>query len=435
MCLQHNHSVSEAFSPGETFLPDKNSFAAVDPVFKCPLIGMCLSRVEQCQLVRKSIQDPKKLSPFEMHEYLVSAAEINPVLARGIQRKLTQKYEREAVLLRKLDDASFRTQWKKAFASGQYKAFIWAVATHETLSSEVKRLVYGDIHMAMHGAAEEQLLAASRITELLRKQVQQARRLKQASEYKSEVQKSLLALQGRCQSLQQALATVRNERDEIQQKFVVLQSSRGQDIQERCTCLENKNSELVQEIANLHAQNTAQGELVNALLQQQRLSAQSRRKSLEKTSHGALLSASENLSDFPSGGFDRQKGQNGKSCCMESECSDACPAWDGCWKRILIVGGIERMESRYRLFIEENGGTLEYHDGSMRGGKRKLEQSLLRADIVLCPVDHNSHGACLAVKSLAKKHNKPFRMLPNGSLATLSGVLSPLSRIDTSSTL
>ena len=42
-----------------------------------------------------------------------------------------------------------------------------------------------------------------------------------------------------------------------------------------------------------------------------------------------------------------------------------------------------------------------------------------RADIILCPVNCNSHGACIKVKNLAKKHNKTFYMLPNGSLSTI----------------
>ena len=46
-----------------------------------------------------------------------------------------------------------------------------------------------------------------------------------------------------------------------------------------------------------------------------------------------------------------------------------------------------------------------------------------RADIILCPVNCNSHGACVKVKNLAKKHHKTFYMLPNGSLSTISRLL------------
>lgn len=113
----------------------------------------------------------------------------------------------------------------------------------------------------------------------------------------------------------------------------------------------------------------------------------------------------------------------GVACCGRA-CDATCPSFDLCQKRVLIVGGVERMETLYRSFIERGGGELDYHNGSLQGGTRQLEKSLRRADIILCPVNCNSHGACVKVKNLAKKHNKTFYMLPNGSLSTISRLLS-----------
>ena len=64
------------------------------------------------------------------------------------------------------------------------------------------------------------------------------------------------------------------------------------------------------------------------------------------------------------------------------------------------------MESAYRKLVEERGGILEYHAGHMKSGGRALENSVQRADLVLCPVNCNSHGACLMVKNLGKKYKK-----------------------------
>ncbi len=111
----------------------------------------------------------------------------------------------------------------------------------------------------------------------------------------------------------------------------------------------------------------------------------------------------------------------GGTCCT-GPCDEHCPSFELCSKRVLIVGGVERMEALYRGFIEERGGELDYHAGHTKG-LRELKQSLKRADIILCPVNCNSHGACIQVKNLAKKHNKPFYMLPNGSLHTISRLL------------
>ena len=123
--------------------------------------------------------------------------------------------------------------------------------------------------------------------------------------------------------------------------------------------------------------------------------------------------------------FEQGTGAAADSCgtCCGRDCDESCPSFDLCSKRVLIVGGVERMESLYREFIEGGGGVLDYHNGSLQGGTRQLERSLRRADIILCPVNCNSHGACIKVKNLAKKHNKTFYMLPNGSLSTISRLL------------
>ena len=81
------------------------------------------------------------------------------------------------------------------------------------------------------------------------------------------------------------------------------------------------------------------------------------------------------------------------------------------------------MEALYRRLIEDSGGIFEYHDGYMKKGAKMLENRLLRADMVLCPVNCNSHAACTMVKNLAKKHNKPLHMLANSSLSTVSQVI------------
>ena len=74
--------------------------------------------------------------------------------------------------------------------------------------------------------------------------------------------------------------------------------------------------------------------------------------------------------------------------------------------------------------VEERGGVFEYHDGRLHGGARELESRFRRADVVLCPVNCNSHGACLLLKNLGKKHGKPVHMLPGFGLGTVSRAMA-----------
>ncbi len=104
-------------------------------------------------------------------------------------------------------------------------------------------------------------------------------------------------------------------------------------------------------------------------------------------------------------------------------CSTPCPCAH-CPQRVLIVGGIERMEPLYREAIEAKGHIFEYHAGHSRNCGSKLENLLQRADLILCPVNCNSHTACLQVKSLCKKHKKNLQIMRNFSLSAIERTLS-----------
>ncbi len=118
--------------------------------------------------------------------------------------------------------------------------------------------------------------------------------------------------------------------------------------------------------------------------------------------------------------FTKSKPAKDSSC---ESCPTPCPC-ASCPKRILIVGGIERMEPLYRQAVEAKGHIFEYHAGHLRKGGNKLENLLQRADMILCPVNCNSHSACLQVKSLCKKHNKNLHIMKNFSLSAIERTLS-----------
>jgi uncharacterized protein DUF2325 len=102
----------------------------------------------------------------------------------------------------------------------------------------------------------------------------------------------------------------------------------------------------------------------------------------------------------------------------------ACSNFDFCGKKVLVVGGIDRMESSYRELVEAGGGSsFEHHTGVMKHGPQRLKNSLMRSDVVLCPVRCNSHTACRQVKKLGKKFNKPVFFLANFSLNAVERVM------------
>ncbi|MBW1941136.1 MAG: DUF2325 domain-containing protein, partial [Deltaproteobacteria bacterium] len=109
-------------------------------------------------------------------------------------------------------------------------------------------------------------------------------------------------------------------------------------------------------------------------------------------------------------------------------CSDKCPQFKLCAKRILIVGGITKLKHLYRDLVETSGGEFDYHDGYMNNGKQNLEARVKRSDLIICPVNCNSHGACHRVKKLCQKHSKSVKMLPSSSLSAITEALYATNR-------
>ncbi|GAB6181300.1 hypothetical protein JCM14036_26190 [Desulfotomaculum defluvii] len=101
-----------------------------------------------------------------------------------------------------------------------------------------------------------------------------------------------------------------------------------------------------------------------------------------------------------------------------------CCKYNNCIKKVLMVGGITKFRSLYKKVIEQHGYQFEYMDGYMKGGDKVLKNKLLSCDIVFCPVDCNSHNACLSVKKLCKKHCKELKILNSSSL---TGILRAVS--------
>lgn len=366
-----------------------------DELFRCPLIGLGLGLAEQKRLLKKMSFPVADLSPFEIHELFVHAAAAENPLSRKASLLLRRKYEREAAPLRPLGEEAFLARWKKALADGRYAPLLWAAATRE-LSEEARRAIYGDIHMAMHGAADEQMLTRREFAELERRAAQKAARLRCLKEKDTVLRAEKERMEESLRRLSVENESLRAERERLR---AAPRSAASAYWERRGPELEDENAALRAALEAVSQRLEEREGLMRALLREQR---------------GRFA---------PQGEAACSDCAHCETACCGRACDASCPSFDLCRKRVLIVGGVERMETLYRDFIERGGGELDYHNGSLQGGTRQLERSLRRADIILCPVNCNSHGACVKVKNLAKKHKKTFYMLPNGSLSTISRLL------------
>lgn len=376
-------------------------FWELEPAFKCPVVGMCLPVSHQKRILKKSGFSIKKKSLYEIHEILVGGAESENRLSRLVDNFLSRRFGEDVAFLHSLDHDEFMACFKTAFESGNYIGVVWAAAVSPYLPSESKRKIFGEIHMAMHLNGEQRLKLKQKIAAQQKQLSTMGSSLKEALQHRRSLHKENKSLKCTQADLQAAITVLKKNKTELEN------ADRNENSRQHVAQFEQKNRLLKMNLEKLSGRiQQKQHQVVSLQEKNMRLSTKlDRQRDLNRH-------------------FNTRMHDIIQDSCDSNHCDASCPAFDLCEKRILIVGGITRMESLYRDLIESCGGIFEYHDGYMKKGAKKLESRFRRADIVLCPVSCNSHAACLLVKNLGKKHNKPVHMLPNSSLSTVSRAIS-----------
>ena len=372
----------------------------INHFFKCPTIGMCLTLAEQKQLLKKTGLLDKKDGTYDIHEKLVASLESENRLSRRVDNLIDRKYGKQTMPLLNLDADAFTAYFKAAMESGEGAVALWAAGIHPHLPLESSREIFGEIHMAMHWTAQERL----KISRKLARQEKelsglQDRTKAQSRQYRS-MKKDIDAYRQTCKRLENELAASQREKTNLQQTLAEL------DRHQQMEALAMENSRIQQDYVSLSMR------LEKALRQVAALEEKNRCLNLQLEEESSLNRHVQAQTQAIIG-----------EMASWNRCDASCPSFDLCKKRILMVGGITRMESLYRELIESRGGVFEYHDGYVKKGAKYLEGCFKRADMVICPVNCNSHAACSIVKNLGKKHNKPVHMLPNSSLNAVSQVI------------
>lgn len=384
--------------------PERKKAWQIDQVFRCPVVGMCLSVKEQRVLCRKVGAGVHQKSDFAVHEMIVATMTGENPLSRKLESLLSRKYEISCHHYLVMPEEEFLRHWHDQLERGGYDGLLWAAAVRPLTNAALVE-IFGTLHMSMHEHAKAYAAlkadAAATEARYYRLRVRARDAEKENKILESENERLRQALERKADPAREALLPASSPPvgpvgpgGESRPAGAC-----GHDLQARVRLLEEQLAAHVQDLADL------QELLHEAEKERDRIQD-------EFSAHLAMDAAMR------------------KACagaeCSGGDCSPRCPSYSLCEKRVLIVGGIERMEKAYRKFIEERGGIFEYHAGHMKSGGKALENSVQRADLVLCPVNCNSHGACLKVKSLGKKYNKPVHMLSNFSLSTLARTMDQL---------
>lgn len=103
-----------------------------------------------------------------------------------------------------------------------------------------------------------------------------------------------------------------------------------------------------------------------------------------------------------------------------TSCPADCPL---AGQRVAVIGGLDRLEPRYRESVGQMGGECIFHTGKLRGGCRRLRQTVAKADVVVFITTINSHAALSAVKAECKRCATPFCALGRSGAGSLEQVL------------
>jgi hypothetical protein len=288
--------------------------------------------------------------------------------------------------------------WQESLPTGNINAMLYVAAVRKDMTATALDEIFGEAHMINHANLHEvnksrralsiQTAANRKLSKLLHQQKEKTNSMKKEN---SRIKISLREARVGMEQLKRANESreIRDARvsefqvENQQMKQAVEYSERQiEQLSAQKKCVENKNEQLKQEVSDLREVNRKLDDELKQLIAQ-----------------------------FSS-----------RTVC-EDHCDEECSKLQLCEKKVLIVGGRIRMKHLYRNLVESSGGQFEYHDGYMQNGKQKLEERVKRSDLVICPFNCNSHGACTKVKQLCQKHKKPVKMLPTSSLTAISNVL------------
>ena len=389
-------------APSASTAEQRRKLWEIRPDLHCSVLGTCLSYADLLKIGRRAGYVPREqASEYEVHKYFVHCAEEPDRLARLMHKTLDAKYRaaiRASMAAR--CEASLDEFWTHSLARGDIPGPFWALTTHPLVTDALLVRAFGDVHMLSHLTGASNRADAKRLqsletalAETKRSLAAQATEQRQAAErHASEVaglESRLRAAEAAGAALPAAEARLREfENGEARRALeranqaltTELEDARqtGDRAQAHCRALERELTELRQ--ANREA--TADREALRDEC-----------SALEALVRDDIEGAAEPARTAP-------------------------PAVDLCGRRIAYVGGRAGTVSQFRAVVESLNGRFSHHDGGVDDNIGRLGGVLSQADVVLCPVDCVSHGACVRAKRFCKQTAKPFVPLRTAGLSS-----------------
>jgi hypothetical protein len=346
----------------------------------CKVIGMALDFKDLKKIATKfgiAPHDPLMDREFALHSTTVHLCGTDNKVARHVQKIIEGKFAKYAKRLAEvdaLDLISGVTEHPETMTVPLW-AILWDLSTRGLNNgTSVETALFGFIHMLEHRLLKEYWKSAPERTE------------KQAKEL--EVADESMRLKRKVLDLQQEVERTRKLSDDLRSKMAVRGMHPHQPVRPMLPPVVSK------------PPGDADGSKVKRL-QSLLDESRSEKRKLEKEC-ARLRAEIQVLAGEAALKLTKDPAEH------QSHQGSGCPLQDFLQgKHITMVGGLDSLERHYRDLIKEMGGTFFRHDGDSSGGECLIENCIGKADLVVCPIEVNSHNAAKSVKKLCKSRGIP----------------------------
>lgn len=384
----------------------------------CRILGLSFDEKELKKIFKdlKLSNGNQFSAAFEMHQHLAQICRTQSQHAKRVEKILEKQfapYKKEVGRLgsdaRKICEF-IEGRPENVLKNVPISALIWFAARNGSQDKEIETRIFTAVHMKEHQALRfydelSRKLPGDKVEDIMKE-------LRIASESNEKLQR-------RCKRLEQKKEELISEREAIKEDKVRLVH-----VLEEQKRLNERLRERIKKIGGEAAYEHIEGMKKEIEL----LRGEIKRLNKENTD---LVKISASASNYK---FNTKEGMRMKlemedpdrdklaasACNCNADHNEGSPLRD---VRVAYVGGVESLESCYKDLAESFGCLFCYHSGHCERGEREIEGIVEKNDVIFCPVDINSHNACLLVKKACKLRGKHCYFLRSSSLSALKKML------------
>ncbi|MCP4722329.1 MAG: DUF2325 domain-containing protein [Desulfobacteraceae bacterium] len=378
----------------------------VESQFKCPVVGAILSEKKHKDILKKCGYKVGELKPYEYHQVIMSKLYEENQVSIKVNNFIRSKAKKWMDLVDGMSDKQMRSLWETNLDSGQVGPLMYAIISHEDTHIDLLQDVFGQVHMKAH-ANMTGIFQVRRELTLTRAAMEGEKRKLQLKILENK------KLAGLRKKDAQRISVLEAENAKMKTQMAQMEACMPMDRPKK----EDIRS-LEQELKTLKS--TIESMNQNLCLQEDKYQALKAQYSQTQTENQTAQQEIETLI--------QAFGQMAPPPCQtDSGClKETCSRYHLCARRIFMIGGITKMKAYYKDIIEKAGGKFDYHDGYLKRASSDIESMVKRSDLVICPVNCNSHNACIRVKKLCNQHKTPLKILSSSSLSAVrQAVFSP----------